>query len=140
MEWCTCFLNNTFYIFTPLISNLLTEKIYYLIIYLIITLFSMLGFIVLCFFIDEKFVTNNSRGISNDDNEVGQELNNINVSDNIKILKQLNSDKFETHLNTLNSADVAIISKILPKYLYFHQLTLGAFEPRPVQSAVPRTN
>ena len=79
MEWCTCFLNNTFYIFTPLISNLLTEKIYYLIIYLIITLFSMLGFIVLCFFIDEKFVTNNSIGNSNDDNEVGQELNNINL-------------------------------------------------------------
>jgi hypothetical protein len=72
-------LNNTFYIFTPLISNLLTEKIYYLIIYLIITLFSMLGFIVLCFFIDEKFVTNNSIGNSNDDNEVGQELNNINL-------------------------------------------------------------
>ena len=70
-------MNNTFYIFTPLISNLLTEKIYYLIIYLIITLFSMLGFIVLCFFIDEKFVTNNSIGNSNDDNEVGQELNNI---------------------------------------------------------------
>ena len=72
-------MNNTFYIFTPLISNLLTEKIYYLIIYLIITLFSMLGFIVLCFFIDEKFVTNNSIGNSNDDNEVGQELNNINL-------------------------------------------------------------
>ena len=72
-------MNNTFYIFTPLISNLLTENIYYLIIYLIITLFSMLGFIVLCFFIDEKFVTNNSLGNSNDDNEVGQELNNINL-------------------------------------------------------------
>ena len=72
-------MNNTFYIFTPLISNLLTEKIYYLIIYLVITLFSMLGFIVLCFFIDEKFVTNNSIGNSNDDNEVGQELNNINL-------------------------------------------------------------
>ena len=59
---------------------------------------------------------------------------------NIKILKQLNSDKFEIYLNTLNSADVAVITKILPKYSYFQQLTLGAFEPRPVQSAVPRTN
>ena len=39
----------------------------------------MLGFIVLCFFIDEKLVTNNSIGNSNDDNEVGQELNNINL-------------------------------------------------------------
>ena len=78
----SCFLTNAFYIFRPLISNLLTEKIYYLIIYLIITLFSMLGFIILCFFIDEKFVTNNSRGNSNEDNEAGQELNNINASDN----------------------------------------------------------
>ena len=78
----SCFLTNTFYIFRPLISTLLTEKIYYLIIYLIITLFSMLGFIILCFFIDEKFVTNNSRGNSNEDNETGQELNNINASDN----------------------------------------------------------
>ena len=78
----SCFLTNAFYIFRPLISNLLTEKIYYLIIYLIITLFSMLGFIILCFFIDEKFVTNNSRGNSNEDNEPGQELNNINASDN----------------------------------------------------------
>ena len=42
----------------------------------------MLGFIILCFFIDEKFVTNNSRGNSNEDNETGQELNNINASDN----------------------------------------------------------
>ena len=48
---------------------------------------------------------------------------------NIKILKQLNSDKFEIYLNTLNSADVAIISKILPKYSYFHQLTLGVLSP-----------
>ena len=59
---------------------------------------------------------------------------------NIKFLKQLNSDKLEIYLNILSPADVAVISKILPKYSYFQQLTLGAFEPRPVQSAVPRTN
>lgn len=35
----SCFLTNTFYIFRPLIRNLLTDKIYYLIIYLILTLF-----------------------------------------------------------------------------------------------------
>ena len=77
----SCFLTNTFYIFRPLISNLLTEKIYYLIIYLIITLFSMVGFIILCFFIDEKFEGFNSRNNSNADNEMGQELNNMNFSD-----------------------------------------------------------
>ena len=104
----SCFLTNTFYIFRPLISNLLTEKIYYLIIYLIITLFSMLGFIVLCFFIDEKFVTNNSRGSSNDDNEVGQELNIINASDNnssnIGSISKTNSINYETN-NTGYSKD-----------------------------------
>ena len=104
----SCFLTNTFYIFRPLISNLLTEKIYYLIIYLIITLFSMLGFIVLCFFIDEKFVTNNSRGNSNDDNEVGQELNNINASDNNSSnngsISKTNSINYDTN-NTGYSKD-----------------------------------
>ena len=74
----SCFLTNTFYIFRPLISNLLTEKIYFLIIYLIITLFSMLGFIILCFFIDEKFVNNNPSSNSNSGNEIGEEMNNIN--------------------------------------------------------------
>ena len=75
----SCFLTNTFYIFRPLISNILTEKIYYLIIYLILTLFSMLGFIILCFFIDEKFISN----INNDssENEIGEEMKNIDFYD-----------------------------------------------------------
>ena len=77
----SCFLTNSFYIFRPLISTLLTEKIYFLIIYLVITLFSMLGFIILCFFIDEKFVNNNSSNNSNINNDVGQEMNDINFSD-----------------------------------------------------------
>ena len=97
----SCFLTNMFYIFRPLISNLLTEKIYYLIIYLIITLFSMLGFIILCFFIDEKFVTNNSRGNSNEDNDGGQELNNMNASDNnssnIESISKTNSINYDTN-------------------------------------------
>jgi len=83
----SCFLTNTFYIFRPLITNLLTEKIYYLIIYLIITTFSMLGFIILCFFIDEKFVNINSRNNSSA-GEMGQELNNV-----------INSDKNESSNN-----------------------------------------
>ena len=81
----SCFLTNTFYIFRPLISNLLTEKIYYLIIYLVITLFSMLGFIILCFFIDEKLITNNSRNNSKDDdnNDTEFELKEINNSEKV---------------------------------------------------------
>ena len=75
----SCFLTNTFYIFRPLISNLLTEKIYYLIIYLVITLFSMLGFIILCFFIDEKLVTNSRR--NSKDNDMELEMNEVNLSD-----------------------------------------------------------
>jgi MFS family permease len=76
----SCFLTNTFYIFRPLIWNLLTDKIYYLIIYLILTLFSMLGFIVLCFFIDEKYVPVNYNNDSND-NEMGEEMKNIDYYD-----------------------------------------------------------
>ena len=105
----SCFLTNTFYIFRPLISNILTEKIYYLIIYLIITLFSMLGFIILCFFIDEKFVSNNSRRNSNTDNEMGQEMNNINFSDkndssNNESISKNNSINYDTN-NTGYSKD-----------------------------------
>ena len=75
----SCFLTNTFYIFRPLISNLLTDKIYYLIIYLTLTLFSMLGFIILCFYIDEKYISN----INNDsyENEIGEEMKNIDFYD-----------------------------------------------------------
>ena len=105
----SCFLTNTFYIFRPLISNILTEKIYYLIIYLIITLFSMLGFIILCFFIDEKFVSNNSRRNSNTDNDMGQEMNNINFSDkndssNNESISKNNSINYDTN-NTGYSKD-----------------------------------
>ena len=75
----SCFLTNTFYIFRPLIRNLLTDKMYYMINYLILTLFSMLGFIILCFFINEKYVSN----INNDSNEDenGEEMKNIDYYD-----------------------------------------------------------
>ena len=59
---------------------------------------------------------------------------------NSKFLKQLNTDKLEIYLNILNPADVAVISKILPKYTYFQQLILGAFEPKPLQTPIQRTN
>ena len=59
---------------------------------------------------------------------------------NSKFLKQLNTDKLEIYLNILNPADVSVISKILPKYSYFQQIILGAFEPKQAQSAIPRTN
>ena len=92
----SCFLTNTFYIFRPLISNLLKEKIYYLIIYLVITTFSMLGFIILCFFIDEKFVNINSRNNSNS-GEMGQELKTMNDSD-----KNESSNNGSIRTNSIN--------------------------------------
>ena len=59
---------------------------------------------------------------------------------NSKFLKQLNTDKLELYLNNLNPADIAVISKILPKYTYFQQLILGAFEPRTTQTPIQRSN
>ena len=76
----SCFLTNTFYVFRPLISNLLTHKIYYLILYLTLTLFSMLGFIILCFFVDEKHVY--YIDISSSEDEMGEEMKNINFFEN----------------------------------------------------------
>ena len=54
----------------------------------------MLGFIILCFFIDEKFVNINSRNTSNS-GEMGQELNNVNFSDK--------NDSINGSLNKSNS-------------------------------------
>ena len=104
----SCFLTNTFYIFRPLISNLLTEKIYYLIIYLVITLFSMLGFIILCFFIDEKLVETNSRKNSKD-SETEFEMKVVNSpekidSSNNENLSKHNSINYDTS-NTGYSKD-----------------------------------
>ena len=77
----SCFLTNTFYVFRPLIDSLLTHKIYYLILYLILTLFSMLGFIILCFFIDEKHVAYMEMDSSSED-DMGIELKDLNYYDN----------------------------------------------------------
>ena len=59
---------------------------------------------------------------------------------NSKFLKQLSSEKLEIYLNILNPADITVISKILPKYTYFQQLILGAFEPKPNPTQITRTN
>ena len=50
---------NTFYICRPLITNLVTSKIIFFIFYLIITLFSMLSLIILCFFDEKKHYKEN---------------------------------------------------------------------------------
>ena len=59
---------------------------------------------------------------------------------NSKFLKQLSSEKLEIYLNILNPADITVISKILPKYTYFQQLILGAFEPKPNPTQITRAN
>ena len=75
----SCFLTNSFYIFRPLINNLLTHKIYYLIFYLIITLFSMLGFIILCFFVNEKLDYNSN---NKSESDIGEEMDDYYNFDN----------------------------------------------------------
>ena len=95
----SCFLTNTFYVFRPLIDNLLTHKIYYLILYLILTLFSMLGFIILCFFIDEKHVAYIDMDSSSEDG-MGLELKDLNYYDNNeqKLNSNVNDDNKKTQL------------------------------------------
>ena len=46
---------NTFYICRPFITNLVTSRVYFLIFYIIITLFSMLALIILCFLVEKKY-------------------------------------------------------------------------------------
>ena len=97
----SCFLTNTFYVFRPLIDNLLTHKIYYLILYLILTLFSMLGFIILCFFIDQKHVAYMDMDMdSSSEDEMEIELKNLNYYDNNeqKLNPNVNDDNKKTNL------------------------------------------
>lgn len=95
----SCFLTNTFYVFRPLIDSLLTHKIYYLILYLILTLFSMLGFIILCFFIDEKHVAYMEKDSSSED-DMGIELKDLNYYDNNeqKLNPNVNDDNKKAQL------------------------------------------
>ena len=47
---------NSFYICRPIINNLINDKVYYLMFFLIITVFSMLAIIILCFFVEKKHI------------------------------------------------------------------------------------
>ena len=53
----------------------------------------------------------------------------INAYPNYKFIKQLNTEKLSLYLNIYTLSDINVISKILLKYFYFQQLTIGAFEP-----------
>ena len=57
----------------------------------------------------------------------------LNAYPNYKFIKQLNTEKLVLFLNNYNLADINIITKILQKYFYFQQITLGAFEPHQTQ-------
>lgn len=56
-------ITNVFYICRPLFRSFVNEKISFLIFYLVISLFSMFGLIILCFF-NEKRRTKNSKALS----------------------------------------------------------------------------
>lgn len=99
---------NTFYIYRPAI-NATSQKIYYLLFYLVILLFNMLSLIILCFFDEKKYnytgesddgsekSVKDSNSNSNDD-EI--ELENIDFFDNEK--KESESDDDEDDYNNNN--------------------------------------
>ena len=64
----------------------------------------------------------------------------INAYPNYKFIRQLNTEKLTIFLNNYSQADVNVISKIIPKYFYFQQMTIGAFEPRQTQSQNAQVN
>ena len=64
----------------------------------------------------------------------------LNAYPNNKFTKQLNTEKLTLYLNNYSLQDINVISKILSKYLYFQQLTIGPFEPPSTQTANPQSN
>ena len=64
----------------------------------------------------------------------------LNAYPNNKFTKQLNTEKLTLYLNNYSLQDINVISKILSKYLYFQQLTVGPFEPPSTQPANPQSN
>ena len=64
----------------------------------------------------------------------------LNAYPNNKFTKQLNTEKLTLYLNNYSLQDINVISKILSKYLYFQQLTIGPFEPPSTQPANPQSN
>ena len=47
---------NSIHICQPIINNLVNDKVYYLMFFLITTVFSMFALIILCFFVEKKHV------------------------------------------------------------------------------------
>ena len=64
----------------------------------------------------------------------------LNAYPNYKFIRQLNTEKLSLYLNSYTLSDINVISKILPKYLYFQQLTIGAFEPKVTQPQNSQSN
>ena len=64
----------------------------------------------------------------------------LNAYPNNKFTKQLNTEKLTLYLNNYSLQDINVISKILSKYLYFQQLTIGPFERPSTQPANPQSN
>ena len=64
----------------------------------------------------------------------------LNAYPNYKFIKQLSTEKLALYLNNYNPVDINIITKILQKYFYFQQITLGAFEPKQPQAQNPPQN
>ena len=64
----------------------------------------------------------------------------LNAYPNYKFIKQLSTEKLSLYLNNYTLSDINVISKILVKYFYFQQLTIGAFEPRAIQPQNPQSN
>ena len=47
---------NTFYICRPVLNNIVVDKVYYLMLFMIMTIFSMFALIILCFFEEKKHI------------------------------------------------------------------------------------
>lgn len=61
----------------------------------------------------------------------------LNAYPNNKFTKQLNTEKLTLYLNNYSLQDINVISKILSKYLYFQQLTVGPLSPPLPNQPIP---
>ena len=87
---------NTFHIWRPVINEFLNEKVHFLMLFLIVTIFSMISLIILCFF---KEKVHNYKGEKSEKNETPIELKEIstnntdNNSDNNSLFSDLKKEK-----------------------------------------------
>ena len=70
-----------FYIGRPYISNLFVSKIYYLMFYIGLTLFTMIALIILSFFVEKKHVYTGERKIDDSSSDEENELEDLQFSD-----------------------------------------------------------